>query len=192
MLSCIEAKPWGILSYGRATIAALAALVLLFGSISSSLADIGGSTSDEEISNKNWPEGADTVFNFKGRVASWDGPPLGGGHWHAECRGDAKQLSDVLAAFERIKAQDKRVVVHDGVGQSFWLNPNRDPAKKDAAKIDWTFQVWDRVSWERSVGAIGKGEEAEPLTQIDVYTEGDVNWKDVVVPKGLTVVDKRK
>jgi hypothetical protein len=192
MPSCIEAKPCGNSRYTAFAAIALAAFVLPVGLISPSYADIGGSTGDEEISNQNWPEGAEAVFNVKGRVAFWDGPPLGGGHWRAECRGDAKQLCDVLAAFERIKAQDKRVVVHDGVGQSFWLNPNRDPAKKDAAKIDWTFQVWDRVSWERSVGAIGKGEEAEPLTQIDVYTEGDVNWKDVVVPKGLTVVDKRK
>jgi hypothetical protein len=196
MPSCIEAKPYGNSRYTALVFVALAAFVLFVGLASPSLADIGGSTSDEEISNQNWPEGAEAVFNFKGRVAFWDGPPLGGGHWHAECRGDAKQLSDVLAAFERIKAQDKRIVLHNGVGQSFWLNPNGDPAKVEAAKIDWTFAVWDKESWQRIMdvkkAGDAPGDAMEPPVQIDVYTGGNVNWKDVVVPKGLTVVDQRR
>jgi hypothetical protein len=192
----VDAKSCRDLRYGRFLGRAVAGLLLVISLASPLLADIGGSTSDEAISNKNWPDGAEAVFNFKGRVAFWVGPPLGGGHWHAECRGDAKQLSDVLAAFERIKTKNKRVVVHSGSGQSFWLNPGRDPAKADAAKIDWTFMVWDKESWQRIIGvkkAPDAADEAmEPPTQIDVYTGGNVNWKDVIVPKGLTVVDTRK
>jgi hypothetical protein len=169
---------------------------VLFSSVGSAAARISGGTGNEPIKDHNWPAGAVDIFNFKGRVAYWEGPPRGGGHWRAECRGDAKQLSDVLAAFDRIKAKDKRVVVHDGVGQSFWLNPNRDPAKTEAAKIDWTFAVWDQESWQRIMDVKkaddAPGDAMEPPVQIDVYTGGNVNWQDVVVPKGLTVVDQRK
>lgn len=172
---------------------ALAALAFFFGLVSPSPADIGGSTSDEAISNQDWPDGAEAVFNFKGRVAFWDGPPLGGRHWRSECRGDAKQLCDALAAFDRIKAKDKRVVVHDGIGKGFWLNPNGDPAKAEAAKIDWVYSVWDKESWQRMMGVKrAAGDAMEPPVQLDVYTGGNVNWQDVVVPKGLTVVDQRK
>ena len=36
--------------------------------------------------------GAAAIFNHPGRIAWWEGPPFGGGQWHAECRGDAKAL----------------------------------------------------------------------------------------------------
>lgn len=174
----------------------LAACALTASSDSHCSADIGGSTGNEAVSNKDWPTGAETVFNFQGRIAFWEGPPLGGGQWHAECRGNAKQLSEILAAFDRMDAKNKRIVVHNGVGQSFWLNPSHDPAKVDAAKIDWSFMVWSKPHWERLIGpkkTRDKNDAAlEPLSQIDIYTGGSVTWSDVTVPKSLTVVDRRK
>ena len=159
-------------------------------------ADIGGASGDKPVSNQNWPAGADAVFNVTARVAYWEGPPFGGGQYHVECRGDARQLSEVLAAFDRVKAKTKRVVVHDGIGQSFWLNPSGDPAKQLAARIDWTFTVWDRASWRRSIDPKNErkpdDEALEPLAQIDVFTGGNVTWSDVAVPKGLRIVDERK
>ena len=71
------------------------------------------------------PEGAAAIFNHPGRVAWWEGPPFGGGQWHAECRGDAKALNAVLADFAKLDVKIKRVVVHDGTGHSFWLAPNQ-------------------------------------------------------------------
>ena len=74
-------------------------------------------------------------------------PPLRGGRWHSECRGDVKALNEVLANFAKLDAKVKRIVVHDGEGHSFWLAPNREPAKLAAAKIDWLFMVWEPKSW---------------------------------------------
>jgi hypothetical protein len=142
--------------------------------------------------------GAEVIFNTPARVAWWEGPPFGGGQWHAECRGDAKALSAVLANFAKLKVKSKQVVVHDGVGRSFWLNPNNQAAKRDAAKIDWIFMVWQPASWQRlrklpaDLNPTGSKDAADgPPSQIDVYTAGNIKWADVVVPRRLKIVDNR-
>lgn len=131
-------------------------------------------------------------------MAYWEGPPFGGGQWHAECRGDARALNAVLAEFARLDVKTKRVVIHDGVGRSFWLNPNREPAKQAAARIDWVFMVWRPASWERlrqlpgDLNPIDSREtDKGPPVQIDVYTGGNLRWSDVTVPDGLQITDER-
>ena len=94
---------------------------------------ITGGEGNKPLNDPGWPKGAAAIFDHPGRVAWWEGPPFGGGQWHAECRGNAGALNVVLADFARLDAKTKRAVVHDGVGHSFWLNPNRLPAKRDAA-----------------------------------------------------------
>ncbi|MEX0641160.1 MAG: carboxypeptidase-like regulatory domain-containing protein [Pirellulales bacterium] len=159
---------------------------------------ITGGEGNSPLRDPGWPDGAAPIFNHASRVAWWEGPPLGGGQWHAECRGDAKTLTTVLADFAKLEVKNKRIVVHDGVGHSFWLNPNRKPEKAEAAKIDWTFVVWQPASWEqlRKMPAdldptdAGDADEGPPA-QIDVYTGGNVRWASVKVPKGIKVVDQR-
>lgn len=162
------------------------------------LALITGGEGNEPIRDPGWPAGAAAIFNFKGRVAYWEGPPYGGGQWHSECRGDAKDLNAILAAFAQMDAKNKRIYVHDGVGASFWLNPNRKPEKAEAAKIDWRFMVWQKANWDRLFempARLRPGDAGDPdlgpPTQIDIYTGGNVRWADVVVPEGITVFDRR-
>ncbi|HEX3449516.1 MAG TPA: hypothetical protein VHS97_14775, partial [Isosphaeraceae bacterium] len=50
---------------------------------------ITGGEGNKPISDPGWHAGAAAIFNHTGRVAWWEGPPFGGGQWHAECRGDA-------------------------------------------------------------------------------------------------------
>ena len=145
-----------------------------------------------------WPAGAAVIFNNPARVAWWEGPPFGGGQWHAECRGDAAALSGVLADFAKLDVKRKRVILHDGTGKSFWLNPNRVPAKEGAANVDWVFMVWQPVSWEhlRKLPielnpTDGKDAEQGPPSQIDVYTGGNVHWQEVAVPNGIEIDDQR-
>ena len=116
-----------------AWIGLLAAMIVAvpFGSAS---ALITGGEGNKPIADPGWPGVAAAIFNHPGRVAWWEGPPFGGGQWHAECRGDARALGAVLADFARLDARAKRVILHDGDGHSFWLNPNGEPAKAaDAA-----------------------------------------------------------
>jgi len=156
---------------------------------------IEGGAGNKPLRDPGWPKGAAAIFNHPGRVAYWVGPPFGGGQWHAECRGDAKALNAVLADFAKIDAKLKRVVVHDGIGHSFWLAPNREPAKLAAAKIDWMFMVWQPSTWERlrklppDLNPVGLGDGSPPV-QLDVYAS-DIRWADVVVPPGIEVKDER-
>jgi len=156
---------------------------------------ITGGTGNTPLRDPGWPTGAAAIFNHAGRIAWWEGPPFGGGQWRSECRGDVKALDAVLADFARLDVKVKKVVVHDGVGHSFWLAPNREPEKLAAAKIDWSFTVWVPASWEQlrklpaDLNPTGAGETSPP-SQIDVYTAG-IDWAGVTVPAGIEVVDNR-
>jgi len=174
---------------------ALLAIGLMLAVVAEARALITGGEGNKPLRDPGWPKGAAAIFNHPGRVAWWEGPPFGGGNWHAECRGDAKTLSPVLADLAKVDAKVKRVVVHDGVGHSFWLAPNREPAKLANAKIDWSFSVWQQSSWDRlrrmpaDLNPTSPGESSPPA-QIDVYA-GGVRWSDVAVPPGVEVIDKR-
>jgi hypothetical protein len=156
---------------------------------------ITGGEGNTPITDPGWPAGAAALFNHPGRVAWWEGPPFGGGQWHAECRGDTQALSAVLADFARMDGKLKRVVVHDGTGHSFWLAPNREPEKRESARIDWVFTVWQPARWERLrklPADLNPTEPADtsPPAQIDVFTTA-INWADVTVPAGVELVDQR-
>ena len=158
---------------------------------------IEGGEGDTPLSDPGWPEGAAAVFNTEGRIAYWVGPPLGGGQWHSECRGDAAAFNRVLADFAEIKAESRKLVIHDGIGRSVWLNINNVPEKREAARIDWSFVVWQPESWkrlktlpERFRGPhTGDGETPAPV--IEVYVGFNINWADVRVPEGIDIVDER-
>ncbi|WP_435009367.1 carboxypeptidase-like regulatory domain-containing protein [Tundrisphaera lichenicola] len=156
---------------------------------------ITGGTGNTPLRDPGWPTGAAAIFNHTGRVAWWEGPPFGGGQWHSECRGDAKALSAALADFVKLDVKVKKVVVHDGVGHSFWLAPNQEPEKLSAAKIDWAFSLWVPANWEKlrtlpaDFNPTGAGETSPP-SQIDVYTAG-IDWASVAIPAGIEVIDDR-
>lgn len=162
------------------------------------LALITGGVGNTPIGDPGWPKGAAVIFNDPARVAWWEGPPFGGGQWVAECRGDALALSVALAAFAKLDVKNKSIVVHDGVGRSFWLNPNREQGKEVDARVDWTFMVWQPDHWQRlrqlpaDLNPTDANDaEKGPPSRIEIYTGGDVRWADVILPKGIDVVDQR-
>ncbi|MFZ5830397.1 MAG: carboxypeptidase regulatory-like domain-containing protein [Planctomycetota bacterium] len=174
------------------------ALALAVGLSQSAFALIEGGEGNDPVRDPGWPKGAAEIVNNPARIAYWIGPPFGGGQFHAEYRGEAQTLNAILAQFARLEVKTKGLVLHDGVGQSFWLNINREPAKEAAARMDWSFMVWEPRAWKQLQQmpaelkpADVRNADAEPPTQIDVYTGGNVRWADVTVPKGLTVIDQR-
>ena len=174
------------------------ALVLLALFSRTAFALITGGEGNSPIDDPGWPAGAAAVFNHPARVAWWEGPPFGGGQWHGEYRGDAKALSAALADFAKLDAKTKRIIVHDGYGHSFWLNPNRKPAKKEAARIDWMFMVWQPANWERLRKLPADlnptdADDAEkgPPAEIHVYTGGNIRWSEVKIPDGIELIDNR-
>src|ERR687894_620511 len=134
---CHSALPRGI-SMNRMT-TGVVFIVLVAVAPPEAFALITSGEGNRPITDPGWPAGAAAIFNHAGRIAWWEGPPFGGGQWHAECRGDAEALNAVLADFAGMDAKVKRVVVHDGTTHSFWLAPNREKEKLAAAKIDWVF-----------------------------------------------------
>ncbi len=160
-----------------------------------------GGVGNAPFRDPGWPAGAALVFNTPWRIAYWHGPLPG--EYHADCRGDAKAFNAVLAEFARLDVKNKQVVVHNGVGNSEWLNINNDPARRETAKIDWTFLVWQPADWKHDRerrrkflgerNAVEKSNAADdgPPSQIDVYTGGNIKWEDVRIPAGLKVVDQR-
>ena len=181
----------------RNGMACLLATAIVALTSSEAFALITGGEGNKPLTDPGWPVGAEAIFNVKSRIAWWEGPPLGGGQWHAECRGDAKALSAVLADFAKLDVKSKRIVLHDGVATSFWLKAGNQPAKRDTT-VDWIFMVWQSESWKQlrklpaELNPIGPEDAANgPPSQIDVYTGGNIKWANVTVPKGLKVVDQR-
>ena len=179
-----------------ATALLLIALSAIFTKPASAL--IQGSTGNSPLTDPGWPDGAAAIVNNPARIACWEGPPFGGGQSHAEFRGDAKTLNAILQDFAKLDVKRKQVVVHDGVGHSFWLNPNREPAKEESARMDWVFMVWQSKSWEQlrklPVGlksADLQDSEPDPPSRIDIYTGGNLKWPDIRIPAGIDVDDQR-
>jgi hypothetical protein len=159
---------------------------------------ITGGEGNEPISDPGWPAGAAAIFNNPARVAWWEGPPYGGGQWHAEYRGDAAAFDEILAAFAQLDVKIKRLVAHDGVGHSFWLNPNNEPHKKTDAEIDWIFVVWQPASFDRlrkMPADLQPRDVAEadagPPAELHVYIGDNIRWSDVQVPHSIEVIDNR-
>ncbi len=153
-----------------------------------------GGEGNAPLPDPGWPKGAAQIFNHEGRIAYWVGPPLGGGQWHAECVGDAKVLRSVLEQFAMMDGK-KRVVVHEGLGYSFWLDPNGTKRGDRTTKIDWSLTVWEPDRWQLQKGmppglsAIDQN-QVEPVAEIAVYAT-TVHWSEVEVPEGLDVIDNR-
>jgi hypothetical protein len=161
----------------------------------SAFALIEGGEGNTPINDPGWPKGAAEIFNHKGRTAWWVGPPFGGGEWHSECKGDAAALNDVLRLFAKIEGPKKRLVVLDGIGYSFWLDPNGTKRGDRNTKIDWSFSIWQAERWKMQKGLPAgvsaiPHDHAEPISTITVHTAA-LRWSEVQVPDGIEVIDNR-
>ncbi len=187
---------WHRTSRMLVSISLMAAMLIALSGIG--LAMIRGDKGNKPIHDPGWPQGAAEIFNCADRIAWWEGPPLGGGQWHAEFQGNDSTLNEVLVQFARIDAPVRRLIVHDGVGSSFWLDPNRQHQGEPKVEMDWEFIVWqtdrenpqqpERARW-RIGSEVSAAERAIPI--IHLYTGGAIQWQDVRVPDGIEVVDNR-
>ena len=189
-------QPQGFPRFRPATMLLAAAMTAL--PVQTALALIICFQGNDPRDEPGWPKGAAAVFNSPARVACTNGSFFGLGEWHAECRGDAKALSDVLADFAKLDVKNKRVVLHYGVGCSVVPNPKNDPSLQASTGTDWDFTVWEGAQWDSLHEELAKFDLTDliqadkgPPARIDVYTGGHVRWSDVTVPNALEVVDER-
>src|SRR5262245_24624488 len=136
-----------------------------------------GGEGNSPLRDPGWPTGAAALMNTEHRIAYWHGPLPG--HWHADCRGDAKAFNAVLENFAKLEVKSKQIVVHNGIGNSEWLNISNDPFKREAAKMDWMFQTWTKDDAKSRRGRLGQTdlEATEEPSQIDVYTGFNIKWE---------------
>lgn len=156
---------------------------------------IEGGEGNMPISDPGWPKGAAEIFNHTGRIAWWVGPPFGGGEWHSECKGDSAALNEVLRQFVKVAGTKKRLVVLDGLGYSFWLDPNGSKRGDRNTKIDWSFSIWEPERWKMQKGlppgiSAIPHDQTEPIATVTVYTAA-LRWSEVQIPEGIEVVDNR-
>src|SRR5437763_1877804 len=69
-----------------------------------------GGDGNQPLRDPGWPAGAAAVFNHPGRIAWWE-ELLFPGEWHAEYRGDVKELNALLAQFAKIDVKSRQLVV---------------------------------------------------------------------------------
>ncbi|MDB5337536.1 MAG: hypothetical protein JWN70_3155 [Planctomycetaceae bacterium] len=175
------------------TLAGLLVALVLILTPQIALAVIEGEEGNENLRvGHRMPKGADRIINRLDRIAWWEADF---GPFQAEGRGDTKAMNKILADFAKLDVKTKRVVVHDGVGQSYLINMNLHSEMIKAANIDWEFAVWPAKKWETSrrmfAGRDQPPREKPDLpAQIDVYT-ANIRWSEVVVPAGIEVIDER-
>ena len=163
---------------------------------------ITGGKGNVDLPDPGWPKGSHEIFNSRFRIAWWEGPPFGGGQYTAEFRGDKEAFNAMLARFAKLKVKTKRLVIHDGVGKSFWLSSNRESGKHQAAAMDWSFMVWVAAKWDcrqdlperiKKEVSFERGDASQgPPVELRVYTGGLICWADVIIPEGVIVIDRRK
>lgn len=156
---------------------------------------ITGGKGNKPLPDPGWPKGAADVFNWKTRIAWWEGPPFGGGQWHSECKGSKQELERLLELFAKIDLPKKQVLVKDGIGYSFWLDPNQTKRADRETKIDWEFTIWQTDRWKMQQGlpaelrAVSSQDEHPPAI-LTVYG-ASIRWNEVTIPEGIEVIDNR-
>jgi hypothetical protein len=118
----LRLQPFKVRQTARAAARILLATVLAAVLACTAFGMIEGGTGNAPVNDPGWPEGALRPFNNVNRIACWAGPMGADSMHHAECRGDAKAFSAFLADFAKLKVKHKPIVVHDGIGNSVWLN----------------------------------------------------------------------
>lgn len=155
---------------------------------------INGGEGNQPVDNPRWPKGVSAVHNHPSRVAWWNGGGFAKQISIAEGRGDTATLSFLLHDFSQIDAPIKQVFLHDGEGQSFWLNQNRQPDKREKARIDWKLSVAlgngraARVEFGNVVPEEADSDSFPP--RLDLYS-AHIDWDTLIIPDGVEVIDNR-
>jgi protocatechuate 3,4-dioxygenase beta subunit len=169
------------------------ATLLLSGASAFALIVTGGKG---PMDNADWPRGADELANLKSRFRWTEGPPFGGGEYRFEYSGGTAAFQEALEALAAIHAPKRELVVFDGPGKMCAVNDN------EQRPVDWNFTIWSAAAYYRLYSRPDTGPitdedpnygEPLPPPRVHVYLwkDGGVNWKDVKVPAGIDVVDRR-
>ena len=151
------------------------------------------------------PDGAAAACSNS--VAWWEGPPFGGGEWHALFRGDTEKFSATLTRFAAIRSTNLQVVLHAGPKFDPILEVDRNEHTNTLSRIDWELVVCDEASlkkiyapqnstnWQQFIADNPNFKMPETAPRLHVYLGGEsggVDWKKVSLPANVRVRDERK
>ena len=155
------------------------------------------------IYTNGWPEGAASVSNLKSCVGWWEGPPLGGGEWHIQFRGDAEALNQALTNFAAIKSPILDLVVHDGPKHDKFLELDKQSQPGTDSRVDWELVIWVPESWNQRYNSTNEASQRfyandpnlhkpVPAPELNIYIGGgDVDLEKIRIPSNLHVRDER-
>jgi hypothetical protein len=160
------------------------------------------SLGNDPVQDSNWPPGCLEIANLERRLGYWVGPPLGGGEYHFEYRGETADFQQALDLLAKLDAPERLLVIHEGPALSTFLTEKNNDKTK--ARYDWGFVVWDKASYERLFQNKKSSFMARdpnfgkpmPGPQIDLYLGGapageGVDFSQITLPKNVKVTDER-
>jgi hypothetical protein len=169
---------------------------------------ITGERGSRPIEDRGWPAGSTQVANLPSRLGYWEGPPFGGGEYHFlyRCQ-NTDEFNEAMRTFANVQASKLELVVHNGPEYSFWLKEENEPLSAPDNRVDWTFTIWNPQNWNHLNNTsrtiyrlpdsdiqkpVPRAKKPVPAPKVDVYIGGNcpIIWKDVKMPKKLTVIDK--
>ncbi len=179
----------------RLTVPLLLLAALLFPGVPAS-AMISVYSGHSPVTLESLPKGAAELANLKSRFRLTEGPPFGGGEYIFEYRGGTASFQRALEALAAIRGPKRELVLCDGPGKMCAVNDD------EQHPIDWTFTVWSPESYyaifnRPDIGPLfdevpNYGETVPPpRIHLYLWKDGRVDWRDVKVPAGIDVVDRR-
>src|SRR5882724_1440518 len=154
---------------------------------------------------RSCPDGSASVAGLASCVGYWEGPPLGGGEWHIQFRGDAEAFNQALTNFAAIKSPVLDVVIHDGPKNDQFIGGlPKLGAENPSSRVDWEFVIWVPENWNHlynstnaALAKLFKDDPSlgkpVPAPLLNIYIGGgDVDFSKIKIPGNLHVRDERK
>lgn len=150
---------------------------------------------NELTHDPGWPAGTREYVALTSRVQWFEGPPLGGGQWTFQSRGDTAALQKAVEAFAKIVAPVREIHLKAGPATNMFQG-----GAGPGATFDWDMSVWVHANWERLFGANAPsfmkehpdfGATQPPLRLIVYVHDKGPDWTRLQVPTGVRVVDER-
>ena len=163
-------------------------LCVLAAGPASAMRSVGGK---DPVTDQRWPVGCVGVANLPTRVSYWQGDG-GISNFQYECRSTA-EFNDALVIFGAILAPRLELVVMDGPRAPDWGEP-KDP-------VHWDFEIYDTGLFHQLnsspkstfMSSAPTFWQPLPTPRLTVYLskESPVEWKGVLVPETVQVLDRR-
>ena len=148
----------------------------------------------EAVADRGWPEGVVEFANLPSRCR-WvhcEGN-FGWQSYTLEYRGDAAAFNEALVWFTGIRAPRLELAVREGPGKAAWSDDDDPPVDWSFSPTEaWTFHAYHNAPNWRHDHRLPDEPVPLPPPRVTLFVRPDgIQWRDVVVPPGIQVIDER-